>query len=618
MSGRSEKIKRERKQNWKVRVGEIVDKDFGIVDYIVMAALFLLCFFCFMQGDIMVTGNRSFLMHTNLLDFYDACYEWTQDYGANYLPSTFLLFAVWNLPLRLFGRVPADVMTNAAFNNLWYKLLPVLFYFASAILIYKICMLVGFGERKAKICKYAFLLCPLAVFSQMIYGQYDIFTVFFILLGFYYYMQNKEIRYILFFGIAVTFKYQALIYFLVFLCLKEKRVFRLLRNIVLVVLPTAIEMMLYYPSGNFQKSVLGFGALSYLETGIDLGGERPINLLLAAILLLLIASYIVRIDDSQSHLLFRWCIFFANGVSFAFFGFSFFHPQWILITVPFLVMGIIDNKNSKFLLLLQNIYIIAFYVMVTNIWPGNVDQQMFLYSPLKRYGTPMWAVTMKEIYMYDNLNYLFTCIWVLLLVYFVMSHPRFAQKEITGVGQDTVLNIRIPFAVGVAAWVIPAFLCLYSAAQGKYLMVNTNSSSEYTQIPVLNTDSVSQVFYNSAAQVYDIELYLENYGRTNESTLFLEIRDETTNHLCYEREINLAEVTKNEDWFSVVDENVALEKDRNYRLVLKSDSDSGNCVAVCAVDTGDSAEKLVVNDQEQETSLVMRMKGCNNEKEGSK
>ena len=199
-------------KSWSFKVW---NADINKIDYVITGILLLFCYFSYLFGDIVVTGNRSFLYHTNPLDFYDECFKWTGDYGANYMPSTFILLAIWNLPLRLFGRVPGTVYVNSIVNNMWYKLLPVIVYYISAQLIYKIGIYLGFSEKKAKLCKYAFLTCPLAVFSQFIFGQYDIFTILFILLGFYYFLKDDTKKFILFFGIAVTFKYQALVYFAV-------------------------------------------------------------------------------------------------------------------------------------------------------------------------------------------------------------------------------------------------------------------------------------------------------------------------------------------------------------------------------------------------------------------
>ncbi len=105
--------------------------------------------------------------------------------------DTFLAYAIWNLPLYLTGHAPQAMLTNSFINNMWYKLLPVLLYYATSHLIYQIGVEAGFGEKKAKLCKFAFLVFPIGVFSQFIFSQYDIFTVFFMVLGSVFFMGER-------------------------------------------------------------------------------------------------------------------------------------------------------------------------------------------------------------------------------------------------------------------------------------------------------------------------------------------------------------------------------------------------------------------------------------------
>lgn len=161
-------------------------------DWILFIVLSLFCFFSFEHGDIDATAGRGWILfHSNILNYYDVMQKWTNDYGANYLPSTFILFAIWVLPLKLLGfQDPASVGTSIFSYNMWYKLLPVLFYIASAYLIYRIALIIGMGAKKSKICMFAYMTMPLAFFSQFIFSQYDIFTVFFMLCGMYCYFRN--------------------------------------------------------------------------------------------------------------------------------------------------------------------------------------------------------------------------------------------------------------------------------------------------------------------------------------------------------------------------------------------------------------------------------------------
>ena len=123
------------------------------LDIIVTIAVLAFLYIAFVHGDIRVTGNRSFLLYKHPFDFYKASFEQSGNFYANYMPSTFIAFAVWNLPLYLLKGAPADNTVNSFVSNMWYKLLPVLLYFITAHVIYKIALLLGFGEKKARLCK---------------------------------------------------------------------------------------------------------------------------------------------------------------------------------------------------------------------------------------------------------------------------------------------------------------------------------------------------------------------------------------------------------------------------------------------------------------------------------
>ena len=129
------------------------------LDWVISALILIFLFFTCAYGDLMLTGSRSFLMYEHFTDFYKASYEQSHGYYANYLPSTFLAYAIWNLPLYLTGHAPQAMLTNSFINNMWYKLLPVLLYYATSHLIYQIGVEAGFGEKKAKLCPQPDQIC---------------------------------------------------------------------------------------------------------------------------------------------------------------------------------------------------------------------------------------------------------------------------------------------------------------------------------------------------------------------------------------------------------------------------------------------------------------------------
>jgi hypothetical protein len=50
--------------------------------------------------------------------------------------------------------------------------------------------------------------------------------------------------------------------------------------------------------------------------------------------------------------------------------------------------------------------------------------------------------------------------FVIYSAFLVLSHPRFREKDINSIQQDTRINIRLGFLLSVFVWLIPAFYCL--------------------------------------------------------------------------------------------------------------------------------------------------------------
>ena len=99
----------------------------------------LFLFVAFVEGDIIVTGNRSFLYYKGFLDdFYKASYEQSSgilcQLSAQYLPGLVRLES----SLYLLGRIPAGILQDSFINLMWYKLLPVILYFVTSHLCIKL------------------------------------------------------------------------------------------------------------------------------------------------------------------------------------------------------------------------------------------------------------------------------------------------------------------------------------------------------------------------------------------------------------------------------------------------------------------------------------------------
>lgn len=435
------------------------------LDWLLFAILGIFCYFSFVHSDVMTTGNRSWLFYqSGIFDFYEASHEWTGNYSANYMPSTFWMFGLWLLPLKLFGvSMPTAINEHHMIFVMWYKLLPTLFYLASGYLIYLLALRMRMGSKKAKLCMYAYLTCPVAFFSQFIFSQYDVFTVFFMLWGMLYYFDEQEKslwKFSLLFGIATTFKYFALLIFLVLLVLREKRVGRMILNGVIMAVPFTIELLMYAGSDSFFQGVMGFNALGFVSHNDFETTMGAANFSKVLCVVLLFWSYFTEPEDWEQ--LINWALYLCCGMCFVLFGLIAWHPQWLMFAAPFWVLSMYTSKYTEKFLWLDLAFIPVFYSFVMKYWVGGVDDALLycgIWRPLLLGRETVGGAS--EYMLPVDLNTLYSIMLAIFLVLFVFKHPKYAIKH-DNIAQekDHIGLLRSRFVLTVLVYAVPVYYWL--------------------------------------------------------------------------------------------------------------------------------------------------------------
>ena len=598
-----------RKAQWKSMkfwTGDELCRLDWILSFLILAALFVTC----VHSDVKLTGNRSFLMYKHFADFYEASYRQSGGYWANYLPSTFIAYAIWNLPLYLTGHAPEAILTNSFVNMMWYKFLPVILYFATAQLMYRIGMKLGFGEKKSLLCKFAFLVFPMGVFSQFIFSQYDIFTVFFMVLGLYLYLEGKMWQFALAFGMAATFKYHAVLYFLVLILLREKKIRNLLRYAVIMAVPLMVEILPNLGSEAFRRNVFGFGALDYVKKPFALGFFSGINLLAAVAAFVLVWAYQKKVEEEET--LASWAIFFCVAVSFAIFGFSTWNPQWILLMAPFLVLNIFMNQNGNLLLMITNIFMVAMYIFCSQ---SMVDERVLNGGILKYLlKDRTFAVRMWDLYRFHDQELLCTAMWIVLLLYVVFGHPRYHKNKGSVISKGLVWQIRTAFVIGVAAFVVPMSVCAAGVFQGKIVfMDNSRQNMEMDNIVMLNGDCpIVQEFKADGKELSNIKIRTYVESGAGLYNMKVTIREKESGEVIYESEGDTYNLTENTGLYSYLRHSVEVGPGKIYQLEITSDAPENSGIGFYCLDQ-EKGKELLLSPQEdgmeEKRSLQMCITG---------
>lgn len=114
--------KHQKSQARSISVNAIAEKPLLIWDYVAFATIAVFCFLVFQQSDLLHTAGCSYgYLNGHFRDFYDYC--GTFDIHPAYMPSFYLIFAIWNIPMRLFGIVTFPTENLPVIAILWAKAL---------------------------------------------------------------------------------------------------------------------------------------------------------------------------------------------------------------------------------------------------------------------------------------------------------------------------------------------------------------------------------------------------------------------------------------------------------------------------------------------------------------
>lgn len=352
------------------------------LDYWVYGFSLFLCFLLFKQSDLTHTNSSSFAyLYGHFWDFYD--YNKSRMGDNNYLPIFYWIFALWNIPLKLLGLVPEVTsqtwMHPTVIQTIWSKLLLAIFFFASVDVIIKItkqiCAIYPGNQSTGNenVPAILFATSPIAIFAIFIFGGYDIFALFFMLLGLRAYFAKDFKWFVIWFSVAISFKYLAAFAYLPLVLIIEKRLIYLLLYGLVGLLVTAFQFALYWHSDVFTAQIFGLATTKTAGSGLSLRFIIANSAYLAMCCYLYFSKLNFELDPQQWY---RRTIFSCILSYAMLFSWVLWHPQWIILITPFIALSYLYIRNQKTILFIEILGYLGFAIYCMNNWVGNVDNTM--------------------------------------------------------------------------------------------------------------------------------------------------------------------------------------------------------------------------------------------------
>ncbi len=569
------------------------EKPLYLIDWIVLLLLMAVLFVSFEMRDLVHTAGCSYgFLDGHIFSFYDYLAEWgiAEDGSAgliaSYLPSVYVIFALWNLPMKIFGFVPAATAQLGFVPLMWAKVLPCLVFFGCGYVLYRICGLLGMGPRKAKFCMFAFFSSPVCLFGQFAIGQYESFMILFVLLGFYYWLRKKDLQFILFFGIALTFKYTAVLLFFPLLVLREKRILRVLLALVLLTIPAVLEFLVFSGSEGFRAGVFGLGAdasgspVGYVTnaayfTGFSLGSHLNYGIYLAFVAYLLVAAwaYFTKPEDERKEQDFS--LYYLGLSCAALFCFSKWHPHWLMLAVPFWTVSAFRHKNTAIFMALEMLFGVLL-VMFSVCQFQRVADEVMLNRGIFKFLLPGGEVG-RETGLSEYLGKLdmsveLTILTAMMAVFAVFKHPKYLDENPDAPADRSMGWIRARAVIPMLILLIPTALVLRANIRPSVSPYNEDRAGVFVELS--EGEEIVQSFTSEGTTLKKLKFPV-SVGENSEKTILKIFVTETSGNVLYEKEISAGSCFEGE--FVLLKPGISLNPGTEYEVrfvVTQAEPDS--------------------------------------------
>lgn len=549
-----------------------------MVDYLSGGLLLLGCFVGFFHGDIYITGWNSLnYLFGNPLDFYENCKK-IQGHGlvaiANYPPSIFIIFASWLYPFKLLGLIKSPLYFPI-YLVYWLKILTSIVYVATGFVFFRVSQIYDQNKNWGKYVTWLWLTTPLAIFSQFIFSQYDIFYVFLSLYGFLFFLKNEIYSASFLFGLAITFKYFPFFVFIPLLFFFEKNIIKVILNLFIFLMPVLIIQMLYGHSPAYIEGVMSFPAIGRIfSAALDISGVKIYYIFAIFSLLTGFSYYTGASKNIKKNAAYLYLV--SSIYPFLFIPW---HPQWLLFFTPSIVLTTALSAQQKInkLLIIDLLAMFPFIAYVTLAFQNNVDQTMFqanfLHIPFENSQN---IGKLFKFFKGFSSNVYLSIFWGYLLLQLLIKYKLILLKELNIFSLYSYQLIRMRYYMGIAIFFIPAFFIIYLNYKniGLYLL---NITQEKNFGELISGRIFEQTFIAKGTKLIEVDLFLATFSRINHKIIQLEILDKKHEKIGIVKR-SAIDILDNA-WESFYFSDVKLQKGEKYILRLTSpESVAGNAI----------------------------------------
>lgn len=596
-------------------------------------ALLLIAFLVFYYTDYSDTLDNTVLLAESIVNGeFTNFYQYSvghaspnTTYTADYPLFLYLIFLIWNLPTVIAHLVTGFDYMASVKALLWCKALIGLALLGSVIVLRKLIGLYRREGRAVNLASVLFLAGSCTVLPSMVMVQYDIFSIFFMLLGIYYYLKGDEKRFLLFFAAALPLKTFALFVFLPLLLLREKSILKIAGKTLLICSIQILGSLPFLKDPYYQicmDSQNGDALKLLLESGISVA-RYEINLFVISFLVVCVCCYLYQPKEDGEERRIQVPLYACLAAMASLLLFIDTRAYWIILLVPFLILvAFFDGARSKANVLLLIVSTTAYSVYsLMDFWAysyqGLVNRlalpkvAVFPAWETLKYGNVQGFFSYYNLIRYADVLYSVFAVGVILLL--AVNFPGKAavkswkEKEYRTEWWPGFLQIGVSYAL--------VFLLLYVnfAQSGPYLYRSLDKETVYGA-DVMRGNVLSQEIIAPAdgeAELLTFRTHHTNGRRYNRGAAKISLEDGKTGQVLMEELVGIALIQSDQEYDLRFDQ-VQLEAGHPYIVRVEGiPGKQGQETELCFAETAELVDRerpLLVNGKPQERNLAIRLK----------
>lgn len=291
---------------------------------------------------------------------------------CNYDIILSILMGIWQLPLYLIEKVIGGNILDYFWARAYAKLYLLGCVYFATVIMKKIALQIGIEQEKVKDVQFMFASSIFVIISAVVASQVDIIGLIFILLAMYYLIKEDDIKFLIFFTMAVQCKFFAFFIFLPIILLREKRIWKIALQLItpfILTILSGLPFSLIDPVGTMHKGDrLAIMVEDLLGAKIYLFGFTVPTIFLIFAVICIIAYYI---DLSEKENRGQWYLYFGFLGTVGLFITLHIFPYWFIYFSPFITLFFfLDSTKTKRRLLMETIcsWAMGVGIVISRYW----------------------------------------------------------------------------------------------------------------------------------------------------------------------------------------------------------------------------------------------------------